>query len=62
MTRDAYDVERKGYGEMQEQDLAKIRAIIEERNVRYAPKGGSVTLAGIEGGTVKIAPAGFCWR
>jgi hypothetical protein len=46
---------------MQEQDIVKIKTLIEERNVRFATKGGSVSLAAIEGGTVKIAPAGFCW-
>ena len=47
---------------MQEQDIEKIRELIDERNQRYAPRGGSVSLAGVEGGTVKIAPVGFCWR
>lgn len=45
-----------------DQDIVRIHEIIEERNRRYASRGGSVTLAGIDGGTVKIAPAGFCWR
>lgn len=45
-----------------DQDIERIKAIIEERNKRFAPKGGSVALAGIDGGTVRIAPAGFCWR
>ncbi len=44
------------------QDMVRIEEIIAERNARYASRGGSVTLAGIEAGTVKIAPAGFCWR
>ena len=43
-------------------DIEKIRGLIDERNQRYASRGGSVSLAGIDGGTVKIAPAGFCWR
>lgn len=47
---------------MQDQDIDKIKMLIEERNARYAVKGGSVSLAGVDGGTVKIAPAGFCWR
>lgn len=45
-----------------EQDIEKIKLIIEERNRRYAPRGGSVSLAAIDGDTVKIAPTGFCWR
>ena len=45
-----------------EQDIERIKTIIEERNNRFAPKGGSVALAGVNGGTVRIAPAGFCWR
>ncbi|HWR73845.1 MAG TPA: hypothetical protein VN604_11805 [Nitrospirota bacterium] len=40
----------------------RIKTIIEERSRRYAPRGGSISLAAIEGDTVKIAPAGFCWR
>jgi hypothetical protein len=43
-------------------DIERIKAVIEERNQQYAPKGGSVAYAGIEGNTVMIAPAGFCWR
>jgi len=43
-------------------DIERIKMIIEERNQRYALRGGSVSLAAIEGETVKIAPAGFCWR
>jgi hypothetical protein len=45
-----------------EQDIEQIKAIIETMNGRYQGKGGDVRLAGIEGGTVKIAPGGFCWR
>lgn len=47
---------------MLEQDIEKIKVIIEERNQRFASKGGNVQLAGVEGGMVKIAPSGFCWR
>ena len=45
-----------------DQDIEKIKAIIAEKNERYASKMGAVAFAGIEGGTVKIAPSGFCWR
>lgn len=54
---------KRGVAEiMLEQDIEKIKVIIEARNQRYASKDGSVQLAGVEGGTVKIAPSGFCWR
>jgi len=42
--------------------IEQIKAIIAEVGKRYQSKGGDVQLAGIEGGTVKISPAGFCWR
>ncbi|HEX9021684.1 MAG TPA: hypothetical protein VF903_10540 [Nitrospirota bacterium] len=45
-----------------EQDVEKIKAIIEEKSRRYRNAGGDVQFAGIEGGTVRITPAGFCWR
>lgn len=48
--------------EAKDKDVEKIKTIIEERNKRFASKGGSVQLAGVDGGTVRIAPAGFCWR
>jgi len=47
---------------MHDQDIERIKAIIGERGKRYRSKMGDVTLVGIEGGTVKIAPTGFCWR
>jgi hypothetical protein len=43
-------------------DIEQIKEIIETMNQRYHAKNGSVALAGIDGGTVKIAPAGHCWR
>lgn len=39
-----------------------IREIIARKAERYRSRMGDVTLAGIEDGTVKIAPTGFCWR
>lgn len=46
-----------------ESDIEQIKSIIENMNQRYQVKGGAITFAGIEGGsTIKIAPAGFCWR
>jgi hypothetical protein len=47
---------------MHDQDIDKIKAIIAEKSKRYRSKMGDVTLAGIDGCTVKIAPTGFCWR
>ena len=45
-----------------EQDIEKIKAIIAEKSKRYDAKMGGVAFAGVVGGTVKIAPSGFCWR
>ncbi|NTW57699.1 MAG: hypothetical protein HGB21_03565 [Nitrospirae bacterium] len=45
-----------------DQDIEKIKAIIAEKSKRYQSKMGDVAYAGIEDGTVKIAPSGFCWR
>jgi hypothetical protein len=47
---------------MQDQDIERIKAIIAEKSKRYQSKMGEVTFVGIDDGTVKIAPAGFCWR
>ncbi len=45
-----------------EQDIQRIRDIIEDVSRRYQAKDGAVTFAGIDGGTVTVSPAGFCWR
>ncbi len=45
-----------------EQDIAKIKEIIDELGQRYQARAGDVRFAGVEGGTVKITPSGFCWR
>jgi len=45
-----------------ENDIERIKEIIEDLNRRYQAKDGSVTFAGTEGGTIRVAPAGFCWR
>jgi len=45
-----------------DQDIEKIRTIIASRAERFRSRMGDVTFAGVEGGTVKIAPSGFCWR
>lgn len=43
-------------------DIEKIRKIIEKKAERFRSRMGDVVLAGVEDGTVKIAPTGFCWR
>ena len=48
--------------ETNHRDIEQIKAIIAEKSKRYDVKMGGVTFAGVEGGTVKIAPSGFCWR
>jgi hypothetical protein len=45
-----------------DQDIARIKEIVEDLSRRYQAKDGAITFAGIDGGTVKVAPAGFCWR
>jgi hypothetical protein len=45
-----------------QQDIEQIRELIQNKAQRYRSRMGDVTLAGVEGGTVKIAPTGFCWR
>jgi hypothetical protein len=47
---------------VEQRDIEQIKAIIANKAERFKTKAGDVTFAGIEGGTVKIAPAGFCWR
>jgi len=43
-------------------DIEQIKALIAEKSKRYDVNMGAVAFAGVEGGTVKIAPSGFCWR
>jgi len=45
-----------------ENDIEKIRGMINELATQYRGKGGDIRFAGVEGGIVKIAPSGFCWR
>lgn len=45
-----------------QEDIDKIKAIINGKAERFRPRMGDVTFAGVDGGTVKIAPAGYCWR
>jgi hypothetical protein len=43
-------------------DINKIKSIIANKAERFKSRTGDVIFAGVEGGTVKIAPTGFCWR
>jgi hypothetical protein len=45
-----------------EQDIELIKTIIEAMSQRYQVKDGAVVFAGLDGGIVKIAPSGYCWR
>ncbi len=48
---------------MDNKDIEQIKTIIETMGQRYLSKGGNIQFAGIENGTtVRIMPAGFCWR
>ena len=44
------------------EDIEKIKLIIEEKNQRFQSRAGAVLFAGVENGTVKISPTGFCRR
>ncbi len=45
-----------------EQDIEKIMTIIEEKSRQFTSRMGDVRFAGVDGGTIKVAPTGFCWR
>jgi hypothetical protein len=45
-----------------DQDIEQIKTIIANKAERFRSRMGDVTLAGVEGGIVKISPTGFCWR
>ncbi len=49
-------------GEMHDEDIERIEEIIAKKAERFRSRMGDVVLADIEGGTVRIAPSGFCWR
>jgi len=49
-------------GKHHQQDVEQIKAIIAKKAERFKSRTGDVIFAGVEGGTVKIAPSGFCWR
>jgi hypothetical protein len=43
-------------------DIEQIKTIIASKAERFRSRMGDVTLASVEGGTVKISPTGYCWR
>jgi hypothetical protein len=45
-----------------DKDIEQITRIINAAAARYQAQGGDIRFAGVEGGIVKIAPSGFCWR
>lgn len=47
---------------MERTDIDTIKAIIANKAERFKSRTGDVIFAGVEGGTVRIAPTGFCWR
>jgi hypothetical protein len=49
-------------GKKNQQDIETIKAIIAKKAERFKSRTGDVIFAGVEDGTVKIAPTGFCWR
>jgi len=49
-------------GKFLDNDIEQIRSIVNEVAARYQAQGGDIRFAGVEGGVVKIAPSGFCWR
>jgi hypothetical protein len=44
------------------QDIEQIKTIIANKAERFKSRTGDVIFAGVEDGTVKIAPTGSCWR
>lgn len=47
---------------MREREIEKIRDIVAKKAERFRSRMGDVALVGVEDGTVKIAPTGYCWR
>ncbi|HXY55050.1 MAG TPA: hypothetical protein VEM40_10325 [Nitrospirota bacterium] len=45
-----------------ENDIEQIKAMVGILSRQYQGRGGDIQFAGVDGGTVKIAPTGFCWR
>ena len=49
-------------GKFLDNDIEQIKSIINAVAMQYQAQGGDIRFAGVEGGVVKIAPGGFCWR
>jgi hypothetical protein len=45
-----------------EKDIEKIRQIISEESQKYAALGGEIQFIDIKDRSVRIRPAGICWR
>ena len=45
-----------------EEDIRRIREIIEEMKPRYTSYGGDIEFLGVEDGKVRILPSGYCHR
>ena len=62
MNDEVRNAECGAYDEKIQRDIERIEAVIRQKAQRYRSRMGDVTFAGVEGGTVKIAPTGFWWR
>ena len=47
---------------MEQADIERVKAIIANKAERFKSRAGDVIFAGVEGGTVRIAPTDFCRR
>jgi len=45
-----------------EKDIEKIKQIIDEERQKYTALGGDIEFVDIKDRTVRIRPAGICWR
>ena len=45
-----------------ENDIVKIKAIIEEMRPQYTGMGGDIEFVAVKDSEVLIRPSGYCWR
>ena len=45
-----------------ENDIEKIKKIIDELKPEYTRMGGDIQFVDIKGEDVRIRPTGYCWR
>jgi Fe-S cluster biogenesis protein NfuA len=45
-----------------EEDIEKIKRIIEEVKPHYVSFGGDIEFVDVNGQDVRIRPTGYCWR